>query len=146
MVNARIPFTSLPGPWISPVRDICSPVLAKSPSFSTRSPRPLRIPPSPSSKPPSEVFSSCFLVMWLFSFDLNFIFPHFRMKGLVVDLEEACGLGFVSAGSQQGVDNCHPLNVDRVAPHHFPQRVIAADPAGRGGTRHQFACRQDSAH
>src|ERR1035441_10907067 len=57
-----MPLTSLPAPWISPLRESCSPVSESSPSFSTRSPKPLSIPPSPRSKRPSPFFSSFFLI------------------------------------------------------------------------------------
>src|ERR1035441_5478554 len=96
-VKPYIPLTSLPNPWISPVRESCSPVSFKSPSFSTRSPRPLRIPPSPSSKPPSFAFSLRFLIMCLRSFDLNAVLLHLGVKGLVIHLKETRGLGFVAA-------------------------------------------------
>src|ERR1017187_5732137 len=137
-----IPFTSLSGPWSSPVWDNSSPVLASSPSFSTRSPKPLSIPPSPSSNPPSDVFSLRFFIMWLISVDPNTVLLHFRMQRLVIHLEEACGLGFVSAGPPQGVDDRRPFHVDRVAADDFPQRAIAPPPAGRGGAHH-FVGRQN---
>jgi hypothetical protein len=54
------------------------------------------------------------------------------MKGFVIDLEEPCGLGFVSARSPQRLKDRHPLNVYLVALYDAPQREIAPALAGRG--------------
>src|ERR1035437_1413425 len=84
-----MPLTSLPAPWISPLRESCSPVSESSPSFSTRSPKPLSIPPSPRSKLPSPFFSSFFLIICMYPFNSNSVLLHFGVKGFVVHVERA---------------------------------------------------------
>src|ERR1035437_1364551 len=142
-----MPLTSLPAPWISPLRESCSPVSESSPSFSTRSPKPLRIPPSPRSKLPSSFFSSLFLIMCMYPFfNPNSVLLHFGVKGFVVHLEKTRGLGLVPPCFVQGVDDSGPLDMDRAASNDLPQRQIAPPRAGWGRTlrrcllHHHLAC------
>src|ERR1035441_7163553 len=128
-----MPLTSLPAPWISPLRESCSPVSESSPSFSTRSPNPLSIPPSPKLKPPSALFSSCFLITCLHSFKLNSVLLHFGVKGFVVHLEKTRGLDLVPPRYVQGVNDSSPLDVDRAASDDLPQRQIAPPLVEHGG-------------
>src|ERR1017187_7649251 len=127
-----MPLTSLPAPWISPLRESCSPVSESSPSFSTRSPKPLSIPPSPRSKRPSPFFSSFFLIICMYPFNSNSVLLHLGVKGFVVHLEKARGLGLVPPCFVQRVDDSSPLDVDRAAADDLPQRQIAPPRAGRG--------------
>src|ERR1035441_10579282 len=100
-----MPLTSLPAPWISPLRESCSPVSESSPSFSTRSPKPLSIPPSPRSKLPLSFFSSFLLIICMYPFNSNSVLLHLGVKGFVVHLEKARGLGLVPPCLVQGVDD-----------------------------------------
>src|ERR1035438_4533102 len=117
-----MPLTSLPAPWISPLRESCSPVSESSPSFSTRSPKPLRIPPSPRSKLPSPFFSSLFLIMCMYPFfNPNSVLLHLGVKGFVVHLEKTRGLGLVPSRYVQGVNDGSPLDVDGAASPDLPE-------------------------